>query len=45
MDKPRILYVPEEVPTSQAPLADIQIAPEERAPRPVQIRVVAVHLA
>jgi uncharacterized RDD family membrane protein YckC len=30
VDKPRILYVPEEVPTSQAPLADIQINPEER---------------
>lgn len=29
-DKPRILYVPEEVPTAQAPLADIQIDPEER---------------
>jgi len=30
VDKPRILYVPEEVPTAQAPLADIQIEPEER---------------
>jgi uncharacterized RDD family membrane protein YckC len=30
VDKPRILYVPEEVPTSQAPLADIQVSPEER---------------
>jgi len=27
-DKPRILYVSEEVPTAQAPLADIQIDPE-----------------
>lgn len=34
VDKPRILYVPEEVPTAQAPLADIQIAPEERLPMP-----------
>ncbi len=30
VDKPRILYVPEEVPTAQAPLADIQLEPEER---------------
>lgn len=30
VDKPRILYVPEEVPTAQAPLADIQINPDER---------------
>lgn len=29
VDKPRILYVPEEVPTAQAPLADIQINPEQ----------------
>lgn len=29
VDKPRILYVPEEVPTAQAPLADIQLEPEE----------------
>ena len=29
VDKPRILYVPEEVPTAQAPLADIQINPDE----------------
>ncbi len=29
VDKPRILYVPEEVPTAQAPLADIQIQPAE----------------
>lgn len=30
VDKPRILYVPEEVPTAQAPHADIQLEPEER---------------
>jgi uncharacterized RDD family membrane protein YckC len=30
VDRPRILYVPEEVPTALAPLADIQIQPEER---------------
>lgn len=31
LDKPRILLVPEEVPTSVAPLADIQLEPEENA--------------
>lgn len=31
IDKPRILLVPEEVPTSVAPLADIQLDPEEPA--------------
>ncbi len=34
IDKPRILYVPEEVPTAQAPLADIQINPDEPPPIP-----------
>jgi len=31
-DKPRILYVPEEVPTSDAPLADIQLVAEDPVP-------------
>ncbi|MGH9521173.1 MAG: RDD family protein [Terriglobales bacterium] len=30
LDKPRILYVPEEVPTSDAPLADIQLVADDR---------------
>jgi uncharacterized RDD family membrane protein YckC len=34
VDKPRILYVPEEVPTAQAPLADFQLDSEERTPYP-----------
>lgn len=31
IDKPRILYVPEEVPTAEAPLADIQLVADESA--------------
>ena len=34
IDKPRILYVPEEVPTAEAPLADIQLNPAEPANAP-----------
>ena len=32
LDKPRILYVPEEVPTAEAPLADIQLVHDEAPP-------------
>lgn len=43
IDKPRILYVPEEVPTAEAPLADIQLVAD--LPSPVENIDLPLHVA